>query len=137
MKKISIILTVLVISFVSCEKDDGVEIKNGVLKGSIGLYEGNCMPINTCTPSPISTEVAITKPSEHFDKDLLVKTVISSEKGAFEVNLPEGNYSIFLKDGDEYVCDSWTCPGECYCTFITVKQDSVTNVTANIDHAAW
>ena len=135
---ISVILAIAILSIISCENDKNDSInENGFLKGTIGLYEGNCEPVATCQPSPISTTVAITKPSQDFNMDLLVDSVITSENGTFEIKLPEGNYSIFLRDGNEFICDSWTCPDDCYCTLITIKNDSITTVTANIDHATW
>jgi hypothetical protein len=135
---IYLISATLILNFIACEKEKNDSIdKNGVLKGTIGIYQGNCMPIAICQPSPISTTVAITKPSEDFNIDLLVDSVITSENGTFEIKLPEGNYSIFLRDGNEFICDNWTCPDNCYCTLVTIKNDSTTIVTANIDHASW
>lgn len=96
-----------------------------------------CLWSSPCQPTPISTTVAITIPSENFDIDLLVGSVETSENGTFEISLPEGNYSIFLRDGGEFICDSWTCPDDCYCTLVTIKNDSTTTVNANIDHATW
>jgi len=137
-KQSLVLLVAILLSFMSCEKDKNDLIdKNGVLKGTIGLYEGNCMPVATCQPSPISTTVAITNPSEDFNIDLLVDSVITSDNGTFEISLPVGNYSLFLRDGNEFICDSWTCPDDCYCTLITIKSDSITVVKANIDHASW
>lgn len=138
---ISVVFAVLLLSFIACEKDKNDSIsKTGVLTGTIGLYEGNCMPglgVPPCEPTPISTIVAITTPSEYFNIDLLVGSVQSSENGFYEISLPEGQYSIFLQDGSEFICDSWTCPDECFCTLITVKKDSTTIANANIDHAVW
>lgn len=120
--------------------DANIDHRNSILKGKIGLYEGNCMPgpgIPPCQPAPISTTVAITKPSEHFNIDLLEASVITSEKGIFEMVLPAGNYSLFIKDGDEFICDSWACPNECYCTLFEIDTDFTTTVIANINHASW
>jgi hypothetical protein len=136
--RVSVIFAALFLSFTACNKDQNDSSdKNGVLKGTIGLYEGNCMPGINCEPAPISTTVAITRPSEDFNINLLVGSVITSEYGTFEIKLPEGNYSIFLRDGNKFICDSWSCPDDCYCSLITIKNDSITTITANIDHAAW
>ncbi|MGD2035076.1 MAG: hypothetical protein PVF73_08475, partial [Bacteroidales bacterium] len=124
----------------SCEKDETTENDYGTLKGSIGLYEGNRMPgagVTPCQPSPVSTTVAITIPSENFDPHLLIDSVITSDNGTFEANLPEGSYSLFLRDGNDFICDSRTCPSDCFCTYFKITRDSVTTVSANIDHAAW
>ena len=136
-----IMLVVMVIGISSCDRDEKDIIKNnGILKGTIGLYEGNCMPgpgVPACQPSPISTTVAVTMPSENFDIRLLVDSIITSDNGTFEISLAEGNYSLFLRDGNDFICDSWTCPSDCYCSLFVIKNDSTTIINANIDHAVW
>ncbi len=101
----------------ACEGEDKhITDNKGTVKGSIGLYQGNCMPVIVCEPSPISTTEA---------------------DGTFELSLPPGNYSLFLRDTNGFVCDWWGCPEDCYCTYFTVKEDSTTIINANIDHASW
>lgn len=140
-KEFLFFIVVILISFISCKKDDNESTKNtGLLKGSVGLYEGNCMPspgVSPCEPSPISTTVAITQPSRDFNLDLLIDSVVASENGEFEINLTEGIYSVFLRDGNDFVCDSWSCSDECHCTLIKITNDSTTNIYINIDHATW
>ncbi|MBN1597240.1 MAG: hypothetical protein JW894_03025 [Bacteroidales bacterium] len=136
-----IIFTIIIISFISCEeKEKGTMNKTGTLQGTIGIYEGNCMPgpeSSLCEHSPISTTVAITYPAEYFNAALLVDSVITSEDGTFEMSLPEGYYSLFIRDSAEFICDRWNCQNECNCTLFKIKNDSVTIVNANIDHATW
>jgi hypothetical protein len=111
------------------------------LQGTIGIYEGNCMPAPgnpPCKPSPFSTMVLITKPSEHFNQDLAIDSVRSDANGQYSIYLPAGKYSLFLRDGNEIVCDSWFSDGQnTYCLPFEIKKDSVTVMDANIDHAAW
>ncbi len=91
-----------------------------------------------CKPQPISTLVYVTKPSEKFNQELLVTTILSKEDGSFKVDLAPGKYSLFLKDGDEKICDGLNCDGDdCYCTLVEIKKDSTTSVKINIDHATW
>lgn len=122
----------------ACEGEDKhITDNKGTVKGSIGLYQGNCMPVIVCEPSPISTTVAVTEPSENFNMDILIDSVVSEADGTFELSLPPGNYSLFLRDTNGFVCDWWGCPEDCYCTYFTVKEDSTTIINANIDHASW
>jgi hypothetical protein len=120
--------------------DAFIDHRNGILRGKVGLYVGNCMPgpgIPPCEPTPISTTVAITEPSEFFNAELLVDYITSSENGIFEISLPEGYYSIFLKDGDDFVCVAYTFTNERYCTIYTVDNLHTTTAILNIDHANW
>ncbi len=131
-------LTVLVLLLYSCNKtNDDLKDKEGILKGTIGMYVGNCMPVNHCEPVPVSTTVAITSPAEDFDVNLLIDSVISGTNGSYEINLPAGTYSLFLRDTAGFVCESWSCPDECYCNLLTIQSDSVTTFNANLDHAVW
>lgn len=131
--------------FFACETENTVnKVLNGdgkgTLKGTIGIYEGNCMPspgFPSCQPSPISTTIAITKPNEEFNIELLIDSLITSEEGTFEIELPEGTYSLFIRDGSEFICDSWSCSDKCYCTPFKITSDSLTLITANINHATW
>lgn len=136
----SLITLSLSLLFISCF-DNNEERITGNLQGTIGIYEGNCMPspgMPACVPSPLSTMVLITKPSEYFNQNLVVDSVSSGTNGKYSVNLPEGKYSLFLRDGKEVVCDSWTQAGQnMFCTPFEIKKDSVTIMNANIDHAAW
>ena len=137
--KLAFIPTLIIAVLFSCDKNNEPD-SIGILQGTIGLYEGNCMPgpgVPPCEPSPISTTVAITEPSEHYHESLLVETTISASDGTFEISLTEGHYSLFILDGSEYICDFWTCPDDCYCTLFKITTDSVTIVNANIDHAVW
>lgn len=132
------IIAAILFSLLACEKENTEPINTGLLVGTIGIYEGNCQPVASCTPSPISTTVAITTPSENFNISLLVDSIVSSSDGTFSLVLPEGNYSLFLRDGNEFVCNNWSCfDNDCYCTYFEIIKDSTISVNANIDHATW
>ncbi|WP_370087782.1 hypothetical protein [Ekhidna sp.] len=114
--------------------------KEGILAGTIGLYEGNCMPgpgVTPCEPKPIAATILITQLAESFDEALLVKQLRSNEEGVYSTSLPPGQYSLFLKDGDEIVCTLIQCPDKCICHPFEIKSDSTTIVDANLDHATW
>lgn len=112
----------------------------GILTGTIGIYEGNCMPgpgVEPCVPRPISTTVLITRLTENFEKDLVVKETKSKEDGSYSIELPEGTYSLFVKDGDKAVCTFVQCPSVCYCNPFQIVADSTTVIDAELDHATW
>lgn len=112
----------------------------GSVQGKVGIFEGNCMPSRgaaPCQATPTSTTVFITSPSENFQMELLKDSVITNSKGEFILKLKTGYYSLFIRDGDEIICDGFNCEKECYCTPFQIFSDSTISVNANIDHAAW
>jgi hypothetical protein len=116
------------------------EHKMGLLTGTIGIYEGNCMPgpgVAPCEPRPISATILITKLTEHFDWNLLVDSVKSNSDGIYTIKLQEGSYSLFLRDGEDFVCTLIQCPDKCICHPFNIVADSSTVIDANLDHATW
>ncbi|MEO9484264.1 MAG: hypothetical protein ABJG47_12485 [Ekhidna sp.] len=112
----------------------------GTLKGTIGVYEGNCMPgpgVKPCEPRPISTAVFISSLTETYTEELLVKQIQSNNDGTYEVLLPPGKYSLFLGDGDRVVCTLMQCPNTCFCNPFEIVKDSTTVIDAELDHATW
>lgn len=135
-----IVATFIIVLFLSSCANKSQYSNLGILKGTIGIYEGNCMPspgVAPCKPRPISTTILITKPNKNFEIQSLVDSLLTNEKGEFKLNLPSGAYSLFIRDGKEIVCDGYKCEKECYCTPFQVMVDSVTIITANINHASW
>lgn len=128
----------LLFTIASC---DPPELQTGTLKGTVGLYSGNCMPVigtPPCTQAPISTTIAITRPCESFNMELLIDSVVSKADGSFQINLKPGKYSLFLRDGNQFVCDYWNSDGvSTQCHPIEIKLDSTLIVNANINHAVW
>jgi hypothetical protein len=142
LRKNAILLFIILINLFSCNKDNEgkAENKKGTLKGTIELYYGNCMPgpgAPPCQTIPIATTLAITKPSYKFNLSLLIDSINSSGSGTFEIKLPEGNYSLFICDGSEFVCNKWSYTDNCYCRLFKIKQDSTTIVNAYLDHAVY
>lgn len=132
-----ILFSILITSSCAAQKTDK---RSGELKGLIGMYEGNCMPgpgVPPCEPKPVSTTVFITKPNQDFQWDLLVDSVRSKNDGTYSIRLPEGAYSLFLRDENSFVCDLIECPDECYCHPFKIVADSITIIDANLDHATW
>ncbi|MEP1033824.1 hypothetical protein [Ekhidna sp.] len=130
-------LTILLLS--SCVAQQ-VNEATGILKGSIGVYEGNCMPgpgVKPCEPRPISTTLLITTLAKEFNVDLLIERLSSDDEGKYEIRLPAGNYSFFLMDESQVVCTLIQCPDTCICQPFTIVADSTTVVDANLDHATW
>lgn len=131
------LFTILVLASCAAQKKD---IKTGVLKGSVGEYIGNCMPAPnrpSCKPQPISAKIMITRLSRDFSLQLLVDSVESNHDGNFEINLPGGSYSLFIKDDGTYVCTGISCPSDCYCTPFEIVADSATTIKVTLDHATW
>lgn len=138
-KPLITILFALTISLRSCVAQKSIN-GYGELNGSIGIYEGNCMPqigVPPCEPRPISSTVLITKLSQEFQMDLLVDSVRSDKNGFYTISLKAGTYSLFLRDGDSVICDVLHCPDQCYCQPFKIVTDSTTVVDANLDHATW
>lgn len=114
--------------------------KLGTLQGSIGMFEGNCMPspgVDPCEAVPISTVIYISEPSENFQSNLVKDSIKTNKNGEFNLNLAPGKYSLFIKDGTEIICDQYMCDDECFCTLFEIVADSTTTISANIDHASW
>ena len=132
-------ILVLTLITLSCTAQKRFE-NYGELKGVIGIYEGNCMPgpgIPPCEPKPISATLYITQLNQDFQWGLLVDSVRSKSDGTYSIQLPEGSYSLFLRDENSFVCDVIECPDECYCHPFKISADSITVINANLDHATW
>jgi hypothetical protein len=138
-KSIKIYLLIFGLFFYSCKAKSDFPPK-GLVQGTIGIFEGNCMPspgVAPCKAQPISTTVYITSLAESFQSDLLKDSIKTNDKGEFKMKLASGSYSLFIKDGNEVICGGLNCEKVCYCTPFTIKSDSVTLIYANIDHASW
>lgn len=117
-----------------------VDVPMGKIEGTVGLLEGNCMPgpdQTPCEPTPLSTTIYITQPSELFDQNLLIDSVVSNVDGVYLIELPPGNYSVFVRDKGEVQCPYLTCPADCYCTYISLESNAIIKLDLTIDHALW
>lgn len=124
-------------------------IKQGVY-GVVKFWEGNFMP-SPNTPQrdgiPVPREVFI---YELTSRDMAVKvnytsffrqinakliaSKFSNEKGFFEFELPEGKYSMFVKEDSLYYANGWDGEGNIYP--FTVKKDSLTSIQFDITYKA-
>lgn len=132
-----LLMATLILSYCSAQKPMK---ENGMLKGTIGVFEGNCMPgpgQPPCKPKPIATTVFISKPSKSFQIENLVDSVVSREDGSFSILLREGTYSIFLRDGNNIVCTGLECPSECICSPVQILTNQELIKDLNIDRASW
>lgn len=112
----------------------------GELKGTLGLFEGNCMPAPDqppCVAQPMKNTLFITLPSETYERSNLVDSVVSSTNGTYSIQVPSGTYSLFLRDGKNIVCPVIQCPDQCICAPVVIVADSTTILNLNLDRATW
>jgi hypothetical protein len=113
---------------------------SGFLEGISGVYEGNCMPspgVEPCKPRLTSLKIHVTKQSENYLSQHLVKTIASDENGQFQTELPIGDYSIFIEDEGEFVCSQLACDTSCICFPIKIVAGESTSIKVYLDHATW
>lgn len=112
----------------------------GLLTGTVGLLEGDCMPSPNsppCEPRPISTWVYATLPSEGFAPEKVVDSVRSIGNGQFSMNLSPGKYSLFAKYAGEVACTQFNCNPDCFCQPVDIAADSTSTVTLVVNKATW
>lgn len=132
-------ICLVLLLFSACQAQQSTS-QTGILKGITGIFTGNCMPSigsPPCKPAPISTTVLITKPSEKFSMELLIDSIVSNNNGEYQISLQAGQYSLFLRDGNEIVCREFRCDNQCICYPFTILKDSTTIINPNLDHANW
>ena len=133
------ILYIIFIMNWSCKAQE-VNDSQGIIKGTIGLFEGNCMPgpgVPPCEPKPVIATLYFTNPSETFSPNILIDSVSSTENGTYSVTLKEGTYSTFIKYQGEIICTGLICDGECICSPVIVEHSKETLLNLNIDKATW
>jgi len=125
-------------------------IKQGVY-GVVKFWEGDFMPSpNTYRKdgTPVPREVFIYElthgdmveeiPYSSFFKKIntkLIASKFSNEKGFFEFELPEGKYSIFVKEDSLYYAN--ICDGQGNIFPFVVKKDSLTKINFDITYKAY
>lgn len=166
----------LIYSIINDKRIDYCDIvdsqKTGLVYGKIGGYAGNCMPgpgRSPCSSSSIGQkiEVYITRPSYSYKPELQVGVTETDQEGNYQLDLPIGDYSLFILDNmddwekwnsckcgpnadEEFNCrdgGTYCDNGGAYicdylrsskgCVPFTVEEDKETKISANIDHAAW
>ena len=90
-----------------------------------------------CVPKPISTTIYFTKPSKEFSQENVIKSLKSDEDGSYAIQLVQGEYSVFLEDGDDVVCTELNCPSECFCSLISIENGSEKTKNLNLNKATW
>ena len=113
----SILSVILIVIFMSCETRKWSAITTGV-SGFVRQATGNQMPDPNepaSTPPPIQTTLYIYEltplsrterigTSAVFQKihTRLIDSVMSDKKGYYQFNLPPGEYSLFVKQGNNF-----------------------------------
>ena len=127
-----------------------VTIKQGIW-GNVWLWEGDFMPGpggsgGRGTVTPVRREVRICEPTPLKDlqppggtnfknvKARLVKKVKSCKNGFYQVSLPPGQYSIFVKE-DSTLYANWF-DGRGYVMAVTVVKDSATKFQIDLTAGA-
>ena len=107
---------------------------SGTINGNITITTGDCMPPITtaCQTSPYQTSITITKPSQVYDATLLICTISSSSNGAYQITLPEGDYSLFVIDNSSYKPVYYNNSN-----IITIVKNTTISIDTNINHATW
>jgi hypothetical protein len=126
-----------------------VTIKQGIW-GNVRLWEGDFMPgpgsRSRGKVTPVRREVRIYAPTSAQDlqpssgtnftrvKSRLVKKIKSGKNGFYQVSLPPGRYSVFVKEGSSLYANWFD--GEGYVLPVTVVKDSVTKFQIDITSGA-
>jgi hypothetical protein len=127
-----------------------VTIKQGIW-GNVWLWKGDFMPgpgggANRGTVTPVRREVRIYAPASMKDleptfgenftrvKSRLIKKVRSDKNGFYQVSLPPGQYSIFVKT-DSTLYANWF-DGQGNILPVTVVKDSVTKFQIDLTPGA-
>ncbi len=121
-------------------------IKQGVW-GFVRFWEGNFMPFSTGTISPVERKIYIYELTSiqkvdqvdysAFYRNIYTKVIDSSfsnSKGFFQFALPDGQYSVFIKEDSLYYSNSFDGYGNIFP--FTVKKDSLTQIEFNITYKA-
>lgn len=133
---------VLVVLFFFKKKTKTVVVNQGIY-GKVTLYEGDCMPgMNKCQMSNVARTIYIRKPAKKEamkgvylkKKTELIKKVKSDKSGNYQVELPNGEYSVFVEDNRGEYCNHFKEGGGT--STIEIK-DNLVRYDIEIDHAGW
>lgn len=121
--------------------------------GTLILKEGNCMPMvgvglpgNTCRSYPVKRTIRIYDYTlqEETEGDgpfftlvnaLLRERVTTDHEGFFQVELPPGNYSVFIEEAGKLYANLWDGQGGIHP--ITVAADSIGYEQLTLDYAVY
>jgi hypothetical protein len=117
------------------------------LWGNVWFWEGNFMPGTSADGSvkPVVREVLIYEPTKmepgtpgplfNSISTKLIATTTSNASGFFQISLPPGDYSVFVKEGSQYYAGGGD--GEGYLMRRTVAPGAVTKVQVDITYKAY
>lgn len=152
MFKILFGLSVIILTITGCSSTK--HFKNGMIKQGISgfIYEtkGNQMPMkgeDLPKPKGIIAEVFIYEATNisQVEQDgtstfynavttKLVTSVISDSVGKFSVELPVGNYSLFVKIGKQFFANRFNAQNDI--NLYSVKEDKITEAIIDVNYAA-
>lgn len=140
----SLLLLPLLLSTTGCGAISSAE-NTGTLEGTVLFWEEDFMPgMPTGTITPVAREVHVyelttiaqTEPLGPFYSDIhtsLVATTMSDSNGRFRMILPEGTYSLFVREDGQYYANLWL--GE-FINPVDVVSGATTTVTLDITYLA-
>lgn len=143
--KLDILMLFIVLAFAQCQNFQS--ISQGV-QGQVLWFEGNRMPgvgVDLPKGKPIEREIYFFEPTSNeqvtgsgplYDEvnSRLIKKAKSNEEGYFQVKLPEGKYSVFVKENGKYyasVMDSQ------HFNPVKVEQGKVSEMSIRVDYKAY
>jgi len=153
----SLSLVLVFILAAGCEEDNGgtklpprnedsVTISQGIW-GDVWFWEGDFMPLNPSgTVSPVSREVVVFELTDYsgtirsergggFYEDILTAEVgraTSRTDGFFQLELPPGEYSVFVVEGSLFYATTGDGAGNI--SSVTVKANAVTDARIDITY---
>ena len=131
------------------DNEDQITIRQGIW-GNIWFWKGNFKPTSYGgTITPVIRELLIYELTsqedvvvnneevpDSFYKEIhtkLIKKVSSNKTGFFQAELPEGEYSIFIKEGSLYYANSFS---DSFIFPVEVKTDSLSKVQFDVTYDA-
>ena len=145
MKYLLVLLIPLI--FTNCKPLKDEQVKQGV-SGTVLWFEGNLMP-GPGTPAPKGkpiqrtiliceltnvSEVSGDGPLYTSIKANIIKEVSSDKNGKFQVKLPAGKYSLFVKEDSQYFANSFDAKNNV--GVLTVEKDQLTEVKIDVNYKA-
>jgi len=120
----------------------------GTVKGIVTIISGNCMPsppivinpslppsYSACQTTTIQTKVVITSKAKSYNPDLLILSTYSSDDGTYQIELPEGEYSLFVINTTDFDWEYWSESNNGW--NFTITKNKITNLDININNAVW
>ncbi|HBH23961.1 MAG TPA: hypothetical protein DDY13_11125 [Cytophagales bacterium] len=147
----TISIVIVALAFVMTQCPDKKDMKQG-LAGKVLWYEGNMMPkIKTSENDelergrPVQRQILVYKPITAQDCEgegvlydavngELVASDSSNREGVFFIPLPEGKYSVLIKEGDQYFAS--VMDGKGHLNPVEIKKDEISRMKIEINYKA-